>query len=61
MPHLVFWNVNARNNNIPMKDNGKVTFISGWSAITFEMLMSGKTGLDILFDKLNSERYSCIE
>lgn len=60
MPHLIFWNVDARNDNIPMKDNGRVTFVSGYSASTFEMLMTGKTGFDLMMDKLNSERYKNI-
>lgn len=60
MPHLVFWNVNARNDNIPMKDNGNVTFVSGYSPVIFEMVMTGKTGIDLMLDKLNSERYSVI-
>lgn len=59
-PHLVFWNVNARNDNIPMRDNGNVTFISGYSATLFESLMTGKTGWDLVKEKLDSERYSVI-
>jgi hypothetical protein len=58
MPHLVFWNVDARQDNIPMKDNGNVTFISGYSPVIYEMLMTGKTGYDLMMDKLNSPRYS---
>lgn len=59
-PHLVFWNVNARNDNIPMRDNGNVTFISGYSATLFESLMTGKTGWDLVKEKLDSERYAVI-
>lgn len=61
LPHLIFWNVNARNDNIPMKDTGNITFISGYSAISFEMLMSGKTGIDLMYEKLDSERYAVIQ
>ena len=60
IPKLVFWNVDARNDRIPMRDNGKVTFISGYSASLFDQLLTGKTGLDLIMEKLNSERYSCI-
>jgi hypothetical protein len=60
MPHLIFWNVDARQNNIPMRDDGHITFVSGFSPVTFEMLLSGKTGQDIMYEKLNSERYSVI-
>lgn len=60
VPNLVFWNVNARNDNIPMKDNGRVSFVSGYSPVIFQMVMSGKTGLDLVLDKLNDMRYACI-
>ena len=60
MPKLVFWNVNARNNNIPMKDKNGITFVSGYSPVLFEQIMSGKTSYDLMYDKLNSERYACI-
>ena len=61
MPKLVFWNVQARNNNIPMRDEAGITFVSGASAVTFEMVLSGKTAQDLMFDKLNSKRYECIK
>ena len=60
LPHLVFWNVEARQDNIPMRDNGRVTFVSGYSPVIYEMVMTGKTGLDLIMDKLNSERYAVI-
>jgi hypothetical protein len=59
-PHLVFWNVDARQDNIPMRDNGKVTFVSCYSAVLFEQLLTGKTGLDFVLDKLDSDRYKQI-
>lgn len=59
-PKLVFWNVNARNDNIPMRDNGRVTFVSGYSPVLFEQLLTGKTGWDLVKDKLDSERYAVI-
>ena len=61
MPKLVFWNVDARHNNIPMKDKDGITFVSGFSQNTFEMIMTGKTAQDLMFDKLNSKRYECIK
>lgn len=60
MPNLVFWNVDARQDNIPMTDKNGITFCSGFSPVLFEQIMSGKTGQDLMFDKLNSERYACI-
>ena len=61
MPHLIYWNVNARQNNIPMLGNGPISFVSGFSPVIFETIMSGKTGYDLMMEKLNSERYSEIK
>lgn len=58
MPNLVFWNVNARNDNIPMKTQNGVTFVSGASPVIYEMIMSGKTSIDLMLEKLNSDRYA---
>ena len=60
MPNVVFWNVNARQDNIPMKVKDGVTLVSGFSPVVYEMLMSGKTGLDLMLEKLNSDRYAAI-
>lgn len=61
MPKLVFWNCAARNDRIPMKDKYGITFVSGASPVIYEMIMSGKTSTDLMFSKLNSERYSVIQ
>ena len=61
MPNLIFWNVDARQNNIPMKDTGYVSYVSGMSPTIFETILSGKTGYDLMMEKLNSERYACIK
>ena len=61
LPHLIFWNVDARQNNIPMLGNGRVSFVSGFSPSIFETIMSGKTGYDLMMEKLNTERYACIQ
>jgi hypothetical protein len=60
MPNLVFWNVEARQDNIPMKAKNGITFVSGFSPVLFEQIMKGKTGYDLMMDKLNSARYECI-
>ena len=60
MPHLIFWNVDARQNNIPMLGNGPVSYVSGFSPSIFETIMSGKTGYDLMMEKLNSERYHAV-
>lgn len=61
MPHLIFWNVDARQNNIPMLGNGPISYVSGMSPTIFETIMSGKTGYDLMMEKLNSERYAVIQ
>lgn len=59
MPHLVYWNVDSRSNTYV--DNGpNITYISGFSASTFEQLMTGKSGYDLMETKLNSKRYKMI-
>lgn len=59
MPKLVYWNVQARQNTI--LDNGPgVSFVSGMSPTIFESIMTGKSGYDLMLDKLNSERYAAV-
>lgn len=60
MPHLIFWNVEARQDNIPMRDSDGITFVSGFSPVIYQMIMTNKSGKDLMYDKLNSDRYSCI-
>ena len=60
MPHLIFWNVDARQDNIPMLGNGPISYVSGFSPSIFQTIMTGKTGLDLMFEKLDSPRYSVI-
>ena len=61
MPNLVFWNVDARHDNIPMKVEDGITFVSGFSPVLFEQIMKGKTGYDLMMDKLNEKRYEVIQ
>lgn len=61
MPKLIFWNVEARQNNIPMLGNGPISYVSGFSPAIFETIMSGKTGYELMMEKLNSDRYSIIQ
>lgn len=60
MPNLVFWCVQSRQNNVPMEVKDGITLCSGFTPTLFEQIMKGKTGYDLMFDKLDSERYSCI-
>ena len=60
LPNLVFWNVCARNDTILDVGEG-VSLVSGCSPVIFEMVMTGKTGYDLMMEKLNSPRYSQID
>ena len=60
MPKLIFWNCQSRQNNIPMIDDGAVSYVSGMSPSIFETIMTGKTGYMLMMEKLNSSRYSVI-
>jgi len=59
-PQLIFWNVNARNDNAPMRDQKGITFVSGYSPVIFQQVLSSKSGIDFVLDKIDSERYQCI-
>ena len=59
MPKLIYWNVDARNNTI-LDESPDATFVSGCSASIFDQILKGKTGLDLMYDKLNSDRYNAI-
>ena len=60
MPKLYYWNVNARDNTI-LDDGPDVSYVSGFSQSIFESIMTGKTGLDLMMDKLDSDRYAKIK
>lgn len=61
MPNLVYWNVQARQNNIPMTVKDGISYVSGFSPVLFEQIMKGKTAFDLMMDKLNDKRYACIK
>jgi hypothetical protein len=61
MPHLIYWNVDARQNNIPEDMGcGLISYVSGMSPSIFEQILSGKTGYELMKEKLDSPRYSVI-
>ena len=62
MPTLVFWNVEARQNNVPVRcdENGTI-LVSGHSPVIFKFIMEGKTPEIFMLDVLNSERYKNIK
>ena len=59
-PDVVFWNVSARNDTFLDDPKSGITYVSGCSPVLFEQILSGKTSMDLMFEKLNSERYNAI-
>ena len=60
LPHVVFWNVNARGDSPATKYDENVTLISGSSQSTFKYVLAGKTPIESMMEVLNSERYAQI-
>ena len=62
MPKLVYWNVAARN-NIILEDahTEGVSFVSGASPVLYEAILTGKTGIQLMLDKLQSARYEQVK
>ena len=61
MPHLIYWNVNARQNNIPMLGNGRISYVSGFSPSIFQTIVTGKTGYELMMETLDKKRYEVIQ
>jgi len=61
MPNIVFWNVDARNKQVPvMNDERGVTLVSGFSPSTFEMAVEEKTPKELMEETIADDRYSRI-
>ena len=60
MPKLIYWNVDARQANIPMIGNHYVSYVSGFSPSVFKSILTGKTGWDLMLEAIDTERYACI-
>lgn len=61
LPHVVFWNVNARNSNYPaLAHDGNVTLVSGLSPTVFGMAVEGKSPAELVRDVVNGPRYQPI-
>ena len=59
IPKVIFWNLDARHQNIPAIGPG-FSYVSGFSPVMIEQILSGKDGVDLMLEKLNSDRYSKI-
>lgn len=59
LPQVIFWNLNARNNNIPAIGEG-FSYVSGFSPSMIDCILSGKDGYDLMLEKLMSKRYEAV-
>ena len=55
-PRVIFWNLDARQNNIPAIGPG-FSYCSGFSMSALEAVLSGKDGIEMMLEVLESERY----
>ena len=60
MPKLIFWDVEARQDNIPMEMKNGISFVSGMSPSIFNQIMTGKTAYDLMMEVLDGARYERI-
>ena len=60
LPRVIFWNLDARQDNIPAL-GGRFSYISGFSMAMIEEVLSGEDGYSLMMKKLNTDRYSCIK
>ena len=62
LPDLVFWNVDSRNEQQPVKENDRgVALVSGCSPRIFSMVMEGELNpYDFMLSVINTERYAPI-
>ena len=59
LPHLVYWNVDARENHI-LDSGPNVTFVSGASPTIFKSVLTSKSAWDVMLDVLMSDRYKAV-
>jgi len=59
IPRVIFWNLDARHENIPAIGPG-FSYVSGFSMNMVESILSGKDGVELMLEKLNSPRYASI-
>lgn len=59
MPHLVYWNVDARDNTI-LDDGDNVSYVSGFSPSIFRNILTRKNSMDLMYEVLDNERYAVI-
>lgn len=61
IPNLVFWNVDAKNKQVPVTKNEQgVVLVSGLSASIFKMVVENKSPIELMDEVISSERYAKI-
>lgn len=60
LPHLTYWCVDSKKDTI-LDLGSNVSLVSGCSPILFESILNGIRGIDLMYQKLNSDRYSAIK
>jgi hypothetical protein len=63
MPGIIFWNVNGRLGNVPVKANTPNTaLVSGYSPSIIRSVLGGDelNPLAVMLKTINSDRYKCI-
>ena len=60
LPNIIYWNVNARQPNIPDLGDKNISYVSGFSPVIFKQIMSGKTGYQLMMEVIDSPEYACI-
>jgi hypothetical protein len=59
LPQIVFWNVSARNDSLPVRQHESgVSLVSGCSPSVFSYAVAGTTPREFMLQVLNSERYA---
>ena len=61
LPEVIFWNLDARQNNIPALYNGVFSYVSGFNPVMIEQILTGVTGYDLMLKKLMSDRYEAVK
>lgn len=61
MPTLVFWNVSARNDTIPVtSDEHGTVLVSGFSPVILKQVFTGMTPVEFMVQCLNAPRYKAV-
>src|SRR5690606_10077461 len=63
LPDLVFWQINARNEQVPAKMNDKgVVLVSGYSPSVIRFILNGEilTPYDLVVKTVDTQRYSFV-